>query len=144
MQVANEHLLQVPENFLDVLADPTCSKEEITSKEILKRFGGRVNGGHGVLHDVSADNPMRPMARRVETNPEARPPGGNGWQEPIPPYANHSQPSTPPQKLRNAEHGQNSPYGSRSFDGPDEEQRREWRNSTPGRPGHSVGVGGTG
>lgn len=139
VKVAN-YDYQVPENFLDALADPTCSKEDITSKEILKRFGGRVNGGHGVLHDASIDSPMRPMARRVETDPEPRP---SGWQEPIPPFSQPSQPSTPP-RVRNMEDSHNSPYGSRSFDGSDPESRREWRNSTPGRPGNSVGVGGTG
>lgn len=131
----------MPDNFVDVLADPTCSKEDITSKEIIKRFGGKVNGGHGILHDASAENAMmRPLARRVETDPETRP---TGWQEPNAPFAQPSQPSTPPQKWRSDE-PQASPYGSRSFDGTDSEQKREWRNSAQGRPGHSVGVGGSG
>lgn len=132
---------KVPDNFINVLADPTCSKEDITSKEILKRFGGRVNGGHGILHDASLENPMRPLARRVETDPETRP---AGWQEPNAPFAQGSHPSTPPQRWRTPDDAQPSPYGTRSLDGPDSEQRREWRNSAQGRPGNSVGVGGSG
>lgn len=133
---------QVPDNFIDVLADPTCSKDDITSKEILKRFGGRVNGGHGILHDASIDSQTRPLARRVETDPDPR---QTGWQDPNAQFAQPSNPSTPPQKWRTiGDEAQQSPYGSRSFDGPDSEQRREWRNSSQGRSNNSVGVGGTG
>lgn len=132
----------MPDHFIDVLADPTCSKDDITSKEILKRFGGKVNGGRGVLHDASHEGHLqRPLARRVETDPEPRP---GGWQEPNAPFAQPSQPSTPPQKWKQDD-VQPSPWGTRSFDGPDtEERQRAWRNSAQGRPGNSVDVGGSG
>lgn len=140
---------------MDVLNDPTLfsNNGDITTKEILKKFGGRVNGGHAAYGDANdivggrGDNPARPHARRVETDPQVR---EAGWEEersvrpvqdvPTQPYANPSQPSTPPQTYRNLDDPQRSPYGEGAE--PSSEQRRQWRNSQ-GRPNNSVGVGGT-
>ncbi|KAG8165220.1 hypothetical protein KVR01_005495 [Diaporthe batatas] len=135
-----ESMCLVPDNFVDVLNDPTYKEgkdSDITTKEILKRYGGRVNGGHGVLGDASDMNPSRPLARRVETDPEAtRPPG---WQEPNASFSQPSNPSTPP-RWRNPDETQQPAYGS-SFEGSDSDHNRR---SYHGRPNNSVGVSGTG
>ncbi|KAK7719601.1 Rho-type GTPase activating protein Rga1 [Diaporthe eres] len=138
-----ESMCLVPDNFVDVLNDPTYKEgkdSDITTKEILKRYGGRVNGGHGVLGDASDMHPTRPLARRVETDPEAtRQPG---WQEPNASFSQPPNPSTPP-RWRNPDETQQPAYGSSSFEGSDSDNHHQ-RRSYHGRPNNSVGVGGTG
>lgn len=133
---------QVPDNFVDVLSDPSYSQgkdTDITTKEILKRFGGKVAGGHGTLGDASDMHPARPIARRVETDPEATRP--TGWQEPNTPFSQPpNNPGTPPQRWRNPDEPQQSPYGH-AIDGAGPNDNRR---SYQGRPNDSVGVGGTG
>ena len=146
-------LSQVPDDLVDVLNDPTLfsNNGEITTKEILKRFGDRrVNGpSYGDVNDIVGQT--RPQARRIETDPA-------GWpeersvrpvQEPIAPYANSAQ-GTPPPKWRNPDDPHPSPYGQ-SFEASDAStgsadpnQRREWRNSGWSRQNSSVGITGTG
>lgn len=137
-----ESMCLVPDNFVDVLNDPSYSQgkdTDITTKEILKRFGGKVNGGHATLGDASDMHPARPIARRVETDPEAT--RQTGWQEPNAQFAQPSnKPGTPPQRWRNPDDPQSSPYGP-SIDAPDTAENRR---SYQGRPSNSVGVGGTG
>jgi hypothetical protein len=124
---------------------------EITTKEILKRFGDRrVNGSQPQFGDASElmqrhhEIANRPPPRRIETDPSA-------WQsetsvrtvqqEPTLPYI--SQQQTPPQqKWRGPDDGGNhSPYSQhQSFNGSTENldrgtpggqprPPREWRNS---------------
>src|SRR3569833_576554 len=101
------------------------------------------------------DNTIRPMARRVDTDPSVwqdersvRP-----MQDPPMPYANAKQ-NTPP-KWRGAGddgHASPSPYAQEYDpsggppDGSDRTPRREWRNSNSGwsRGNSSVGITGAG
>ena len=141
---------------MDILNDPTLfsNNGELTTKEILKRFGDRsMNGGARSYGDVNEivnrhDYGVRPLARRVETDPavwqdERR---VQPMQDPPMPYAasNHG---TPP-KFRGGPddgHASPTPY-AQDFDAggaPDERNpRREWRNSG-WRGNSSVGVTGT-
>ncbi|KAJ9142073.1 Rho-type GTPase-activating protein 1 [Pleurostoma richardsiae] len=155
-----EEMCLVPDDLVDVLHDQSLfsNNGEITTKEILKRFGDRrVNGAQASYADVGEyvgryDAAGRPLARRVETDPSV-------WQdersvrpiqEPMPPYI-HSAQSTPPPKWRNPDDPQASasPY-NQSFEAADTgsgstdpNQRREWRNSGWNRPNGSVGVTGS-
>jgi hypothetical protein len=150
---------QVPDYFVDILNDPALfsNNGDITTKEILKRFGDRnMNNGARSYNDVSEvvnrhDFGVRPMARRVETDPSL-------WQDertvrpmqdpPAIPHTGSNQ-NTPPPKFRGGlEEGQPSPY-AQEFEAPgaghpdDRNPRREWRNSGWGRGNSSVGVTGT-
>ena len=141
---------------------------EVTTKEILKRFGDRrVNGGQPQFGDASElmqrhhEIANRPPPRRIETDPSA-------WQtetsvrtvqqEPTIPYAHqphqpHQPQGTPPQKWRNPDDDSRSPYSSQQqFNGSTENldrggqsgqpPRREWRNSGYNRqPNSGVAAG---
>jgi hypothetical protein len=130
------------------------SNGEVTTKEILKRFGDRrVNGSQPQFGDASElmsrhhEIANRPPPRRIETDPSA-------WQtessvrtvqqEPTIPYASQPPQGTPPPKWRNPDEGNQSPYSQhQQFDGSSTENvdrggagqsgqappRREWRNS---------------
>ncbi len=137
---------------------------EITTKEILKRFGDRrVNGGQPQFGDASElmqrhhEIANRPPPRRIETDPSA-------WQsetsvrtvqqEPTLPYISQQQ-GTPPQKWRNPDDGSHSPFSQQQqqqgFNGstenldrapPNQAPRREWRNSGYNRqPNGGVAAG---
>lgn len=148
-----------------MLSDQTLlySKDgELTTKEILKRFGDRrVNGSQPQFGDASElmqrhhEIANRPPPRRIETDPSA-------WQsetsvrtvlqEPTLPYIGQQQQGTPPQqKWRNPDDGNNSPFsqqqgfngtadnhdrGAPGGGGPAAAARppREWRNSGYQRP----------
>ncbi|KAL8295384.1 hypothetical protein RB600_001054 [Gaeumannomyces tritici] len=162
-----EDMCLVPDDLVDILNDPSLfnNNGDITTKEILKRFGDRplMNGGgqrpHGEAAEIIGrhDTPNRPFAKRVDTDPSV-------WQDersvrPVQdlnaPYAapgHHQHPHTSPGKPRGPppEEGHPSPYGSEfeppgmTPDGQDRGQRREWRNSGWSRQNSSVGVTGTG
>ncbi len=154
----------MPDDLVDILNDPTLfsNNGEITTKEILKRFGDRpMNGGARSYGDVTEivnrhDNSIRPLARRVETDPSVwqdersvRP-----MQDPPMPYAgpNNNSQNTPPPKWRGPEEGgQPSPYAQEfdpsagQPDGSDRNNpRRDWRNSGWSRGNSSVGITGAG
>lgn len=151
--------LQVPDEFVDMLSDQALynTNGEITTKEILKRFGDRrVNGGQPQFGDASElmqrhhEIANRPPPRRIETDPSA-------WQsetsvrtvqqEPTLPYVSQQQQQqqqgTPPQKWRNPDdNGSHSPFSQQQGYGSAENldrggppppsgptPRREWRNS---------------
>ncbi|OIW35094.1 RhoGAP-domain-containing protein [Coniochaeta ligniaria NRRL 30616] len=146
-----EEMCLVPDEFVDMLSDQALynTNGEITTKEILKRFGDRrVNGGQPQFGDASElmqrhhEIANRPPPRRIETDPSA-------WQsetsvrtvqqEPTLPYIGQQQ-GTPPQKWRNPDDGSHSPYAQQQgFNGSTENldrgppgqapPRREWRNS---------------
>ncbi|EFX02458.1 Rho GTPase activator [Grosmannia clavigera kw1407] len=151
-----EEMCLVPDDLVDVLNDPMLfsNNGEITTKEILKRFGDRTGnsaGGrpYGQVGEVMNrhDSTTRPLARRVETDPSVwkeetsvRPvqdvPNGNNSN--FPPYSsgpNQSSPTrwqgqdepkgvTPPFQ---AQHELADPDGQ--LQGPDRTTKREWRNS---------------
>lgn len=118
---------------------------EITTKEILKRFGERsAYGSQPQLGDIGRnENASRPPPRRIETDPSAwqSETSVRAVQDPmVPSYANPSQ-ATPPSKRRNPDDGGNgSPHVPSHFDGSTDALerggqpapgpgRREWRNS---------------
>jgi hypothetical protein len=140
---------------------------EITTKEILKRFGDRrVNGSQPQFGDASElmqrhhEIANRPPPRRVETDPSA-------WQsetsvrtvqqEPTLPYVSQQQQQgTPPQqKWRGPDDGNHSPFSQQQgFNGSTENldrgtagggqaagprPPREWRNSGYNRQPHPNG-----
>ncbi len=153
---------QVPDDLVDILNDPSLfsNNGEITTKEILKRFGDRpMNGGARSYGDVTEivsrhDNSIRPLARRVETDPSLWQDERSVWpmQDPAVTYAgpNNSQ-NTPPPKWRGPDEGHPSPYGQ-EFDGPVSQPdgsdrsnpRRDWRNSGWSRENRTVGITGAG
>ncbi|KAB5536547.1 hypothetical protein GE09DRAFT_971110 [Coniochaeta sp. 2T2.1] len=159
-----EEMCLVPDELVDMASDPALYREEITTKEILKRFGDRrVNGGQPQFGDASElmqrhhEIANRPPPRRIETDPSA-------WQsetsvrtvqqEPTLPYASQQQQGTPPQqKWRNPDDGNQSPYSlhQQGFNGSTENlergpqgqgaPRREWRNSGYRQPNGGVAAG---
>ncbi|CAK7230433.1 Rho-type GTPase activating protein Rga1 [Sporothrix bragantina] len=124
-----EEMCLVPDELVDVLNDPYLfnNNGEITTKEILKRFGDRtVTSGpgqpYGKMGEVMSrhDSSTRPLARRVETDPSVwqdersvrtvqdAPPVGAS----IPPYSSAPNQSTPT-KWRPQDDAQHvSPYPS--------------------------------
>ncbi|ERT02888.1 hypothetical protein HMPREF1624_01191 [Sporothrix schenckii ATCC 58251] len=118
-----EEMCLVPDELVDVLNDPSLfnNNGEITTKEILKRFGDRtITSGpgqpYGKLGEVTNrhDPSTRPLARRVETDPSVLqdersvrpvqdappPPGAN-----IPPYNSAPNQSTPTKWNRGQDDG---------------------------------------
>lgn len=157
-----EEMCLVPDDLVDILSDSTLfnNNGDLTTKEILKRFGDRplMNGGlrgHGDELVGRHDTPNRPFARRVDTDPAV-------WQDersvrPVHDQQQYASSMHNTPLRRHEDNGQPSPYGQ-DFDpspGMSREpssdrgggQRREWRNSGWGnnsrQPG-SVGVTGTG
>ena len=142
---------------MDTLNDPSLfsNNGELTTKEILKRFGDRsANGGARSYGDVSEvvnrhDYGIRPLARRVETDPslwqdERR---VQPMQDPPMPYTMSNQGTPPKYRGDGPDEGHPSPF-AQEFDGPggppDERNgRREWRNSAFSRGNSSVSVTGT-
>lgn len=155
---SNRH--QVPDDLVDVLNDPMLfsNNGEITTKEILKRFGDRTGnsaGGrpYGQVGEVMNrhDSATRPLARRVETDPSV-------WKEEtsvrpvqdVPFGSNNAAPpystTTPNQSSPTRWQGQDEPPKGvtppfqpqnelaadpdSQLQGPaDRSQKREWRNS---------------
>lgn len=142
-----EEMCMVPDELVDMLSDQALynANGEITTKEILKRFGERsAYGPQPQLGDIGRnENASRPPPRRIETDPSAwqSETSVRAVQEPmVPSYANPSQ-ATPPSKRRNPDDGGNgSPHVPPHFDGSTDALdrggqpapgpgRREWRNS---------------
>ncbi len=109
-----------------------------------------MNGRQFELKEMGQhNNPSRPPARRVETDPaylqqesSVRP-----VQEPTVPFTNAPQ-GTPPPRWRGPEDGQPSSYQPQQFESPGppgegdkNQQRREWRNSGWSRQNSGVTTG---
>ncbi|RYP70197.1 hypothetical protein DL769_005076 [Monosporascus sp. CRB-8-3] len=144
---------KVPAEIMDVLGDSTLwsSNGDITTKEILKRIEGRSLGGvprsSEAAEFVGRQENLRPLATRAETDPaisqqerSVRP-----VQEPTIPFT--TMQGTPPQKSRDPDNGPPRQHNNQ-FEGPENQpenpendQRREWRNSGWGRQNNSVATG---
>jgi hypothetical protein len=128
---------------MDVLSDSSLFSNagEVTTKEILKRFEGRIVNGVPRQYETSEfvgrqDN-KRPFATRVDTDPavyqtesSVRP----VQQDPTIPFSTPQ--GTPPQKRRDPDYGQGPNQYEREPQGsehPENGQRREWRQSAWGR-----------
>ncbi|TLD13482.1 uncharacterized protein PgNI_04941 [Pyricularia grisea] len=157
-----EEMCLVPDDLVDILSDSTLfnNNGDLTTKEILKRFGDRplMNGGlrgHGDELVGRHDTPNRPFARRVDTDPAV-------WQDersvrPVHDQQQYASSMHNTPLRRHEDNGQPSPYGQDFEPAPGMSrepssdrgggQRRDWRNSGWGnnnrQPG-SVGVTGTG
>ncbi|KAK3934794.1 hypothetical protein QBC46DRAFT_70117 [Diplogelasinospora grovesii] len=168
-----EEMCLVPDSLIDYLNDPALiCNGDITTKEILKRYGDRsVNGTGGRQYADVVDlvgrhdnNPSRPPARRVETDPAS-------WstetsvrpvQEPTIPFTSvppaqgtPTSATRPPRGPYEPPHPptvQNSPYagqfeGSRNGtpepggDRNTQQPRKEWRNSGWNRQNGGVTTG---
>jgi hypothetical protein len=152
----------VPEDLQSILSDQTLfnNTSDITTKEILKRFGDIGSNG-GPRHQVEATESSSPSGRtnkgralapvvtRVDTDPSQT----HAWQkessvrhmpDPSAPYASGSNQNTPPHNWQGPD--LEAPIPFRNGNGtPDSqhESRREYRNSGWGRsPNGSVGVTG--
>ncbi|KAH8885186.1 RhoGAP-domain-containing protein [Thozetella sp. PMI_491] len=148
-----EDMCLVPDDLVDLLLDSTLfNNGDITTKEIIKRFGDRpMNGSRqfDIKEMGQHNNPSRPPPRRVDTDPaylhqesSVRP-----VQEPTIPFTNVPQ-GTPPPRWRGPEDGPPSQYPQPQFespgppgDGDRNQQRREWRNSGWGRQNSGVTTG---
>jgi hypothetical protein len=155
---------QVPEDLQSILSDPSLfnSTSDITTKEILKRYGDLGQNG-GPRHQVETESPqssrskdggqrpLAPVVTRVDTDPSQ----AYAWQkessvrhvqEPSAAYGgSSSNQNTPPQpQWQGQDMGHPSPYSQHNGT-PDSQHdnRREYRNSGWGRPQNgSVGVTG--
>ncbi|KAI9730159.1 MAG: hypothetical protein M1818_008253 [Claussenomyces sp. TS43310] len=165
----NETMCEVPQDFQSILNDPSFfnNSSDITTKEILKRYGDIAASGGLRTQNERAESPlgrskqgsgraMAPVVTRVDTDPSQT----TAWQkessvrhvqEPTLHHAgNSSKQSTPPQQhWHGAEHEQPSPFAKRSTtpdsQGAENNHGRGWRNSGWGRQqnGHgSMGVTG--
>jgi hypothetical protein len=139
----NEEMCMVPAGLMDVLSDSSLFSNagEVTTKEILKRFEGRVVNGVPKQYEssefVGRQDNKRPMATRVDTDPAAfhqertvRP----VQQEPTIPFGTPQ--GTPPQRRRDHDPGQGSNNQNEREMPPENAengQRREWRQSGWGR-----------
>jgi len=166
----NNELCEVPEDLQSILSDPSLfnNSSDITTKEILKRFGDLgINGGP--RHQVettessspsgrskdSSSRALAPVVTRVDTDPSQT----FAWQkessvrhvqDPNAAYNTGSQghnQNTPPHQWQHTDLEAPSPYSHRNGtpDSQSEGQRREYRNSAWGRTQNgSVGVTGAG
>ncbi|KAK3693843.1 hypothetical protein B0T22DRAFT_53220 [Podospora appendiculata] len=162
VMIANiEEMCLIPEDLLDALSDPTLNNTnregDLTSKEILKRFGDRSANGSGPRQYAEVtefvgrhENPSRPPPRRMETDPSSwqQETSVRTVQEPTIPFTSGPQQGTPPQTKRGLADGapiHQSPYGQ--FErttsntavpeggggGGGDRKAKEWRNSGWGR-----------
>lgn len=146
----------MPEDLQSILSDPSLfnSSGDITTKEILKRYGDLGQNG-GPRHQVETETSVNksndqrgqvPVMTRVDTDPSM-----NSWQnkessvrhvQDNSHYGTASTHNTPPQPQWNS-NDQPSPHGHRNEMSDNHEQRRDHRNSGWGRPTNgSVGVTG--
>ncbi|ESZ90538.1 hypothetical protein SBOR_9087 [Sclerotinia borealis F-4128] len=169
----NEQMCEVPEDLQSILNDPTLfnNTSEITTKEILKRYGDISSSG-GVRHQVEtteasghrdgSGRPLAPVVTRVDVDP-AHP----AWQkessvrhvqDPVP-QSGYNQNTPPSQQWQGGEGAElqhpAAVYREQQNRTPDmghghaergDRDRREFRNSGwgPGRPPQNGGVGVTG
>ncbi|KAI0008045.1 rho-type GTPase-activating protein [Xylariaceae sp. FL0662B] len=149
----NEEMCMVPVEIMDILSDSTLfsNNGDITTKEILKRIEARATNGAPRPYDnsefIGRQDNKRPTATRVDTDPalwqqesSVRP-----VQEPTIPFT--AAQGTPPQKWRKPDNGP-SPHNTNQYERadnqheqPENDPRREWRNSGWGRPNNSVTTG---
>ncbi|RDW60245.1 GTPase-activating protein [Coleophoma crateriformis] len=167
----NEQMCEVPEDLQSILGDPTLfnNSSDITTKEILKRYGDMGQNG-GPKHQVEttdpaaagrsqdgSQRPVAPVVTRVDTDPSQ----AHAWQKES--SVRHIQ-DAPPQSLAGGSNQNNPPhsqwhgqtdlehpnpgYHHRNGNGngtPESQEgssSRQYRNSGWGRPNGSVGVTG--
>ncbi|KAH8593548.1 hypothetical protein B0O99DRAFT_688384 [Bisporella sp. PMI_857] len=160
----NEQMCEIPEDLQSLLNDQSLfqNSSDITTKEILKRYGDIAYTGPKPVGDASEasspggrpkDRVLAPVVTRVDTDSAQT----HAWQKessvrhvqnPYPPYASGSNnPNTPSDQWQNPDLEAPAPYARRNGNGtPDsqKELRRENRNSGWGRPqnGGSVPIHG--
>jgi hypothetical protein len=154
----------VPEDFQSILNDPSFfnNSSEITTKEILKRYGEIAANGGLRRQNTGSQSPLgrskqgsgraiAPAITRVDTDPSQ----ANAWkkessvrhvQDPSAPHAGNPNQHTPQQQQwQGADLEHPSPYSQRAGT-PDSQVesggRRDWRNSGWGR--HQNGNGSMG
>jgi len=140
----NEQMCEVPEDLQSILSDQTLfnSSSDITTKEILRRFGDL--GVNGPRHQVETENStpgrakdgsgraLAPVVTRVDTDPSQ----AYAWQKES--SARHVQ-----QEWQGPDLEQPSPYRNETPDSQNENTRRDYRHSAWGRPQNgSVGITG--
>jgi hypothetical protein len=144
IRAGNTNSSQVPEDLQSILNDSSLfnNPSDITTKEILKRYGDiATNGGprHNVETTVATPRsqeggtraqPHAPVVTRVDTDPSQQ----HAWrkestvrhiQEPSVPYGSSSNQNTPPQHH----------WGDDSFDQPSPYSQRDGTSDYPSREG---------